>query len=191
MRTLDRTFIRLTAATLASAATVGALGLVAPATASAATKANAPEISATLDGNDLTFTIKDPNTGLLDGCAGGLVDAARGVEVADKLENLKDVNNIVALLNSGVLKGSPAITTAIFRTSQQTVHDLPNGVYVVVAACAGVNKDTAVGLKPVIVPSGIGSTASVLDLGSTVLENPQALPIFLKLMENPGSLFAS
>ncbi|MGW4481001.1 hypothetical protein [Rhodococcus triatomae] len=181
---------RFARGTVVAAAAVGALALSLPATASAAT-ANAPQLTADLSGSDLTMTLRDTNNGLLDGCAGGLVDAGRAVEISDKLANLTSLSTLIDVLRSGVIKGTPLITTALGRTAQETVYDLPTGVYAVVAACAGVGKDTAIAIEPVIAPSGVGSVTGVVDLGSTVLENPDSIPFFLALLGGDAALGGS
>ncbi|MGW0040329.1 hypothetical protein [Rhodococcus sp. NPDC003348] len=161
-------------------AATAALALAMPATASAAT-ATAPELSASVSGGDVTFTLTDPNTGVLDGCAAGLVDAGRAIEISAMLADITNPANFLGILNSGVIKGSPAVTTILDRSVTVTVSNLPDGVYAVVGACAGITKDAATAMKPVIVPSGIGSVSGVLDFGSTVLENPEAIPVLLTL----------
>jgi hypothetical protein len=173
-----------------AAAAAGAVALSLPATASAAT-AQAPQLTANLSGSDLTMSLTDPNTGLLDGCAGGLVDAGRAVEISDRLANLSKISDVIDVLRSGVIKGTPLITTALDRTAQQSVYDLPTGVYAVVAACAGIGKDTAIAVEPVIAPSGVGSVAGVFDLGSTVIENPDSIPFFLALLGGDAALGGS
>ncbi|MFC4604120.1 hypothetical protein [Rhodococcus kronopolitis] len=174
------TLKRIAGAAAVTAATTAALGLAMPATASAA-PTTAPVITSTVSGGDVTFTLKDNNTGVLDGCAAALVDASAAVEISGLLGNITDPANLLTVLNSGVIKGTPGITTALKRSVTQTVLDVPNGVYAVVGACAGVGKETMTAISPVIMPSGIGSASSVLDFGSTVLENPESIPLFLTL----------
>lgn len=174
------TLKRIAGGAAITAATSAALALAMPATAAAAA-ATAPGLSAAVSGGDVTFTLTDPNTGVFDGCAAGLVDAGRAVEISALLADITNPANFLQILNSGVITGSPAITTVLDRTATVTVSDLPNGVYAVVGACAGITKDAATAIEPVIVPSGIGSVSGVLDLGSTVLENPEAIPVLLSL----------
>ncbi len=175
------TLTRIVGGAAITAATTAALAFAMPATASAAT-ATAPVLKASVSGGDVTFTLDDPNTGILDGCAAGLVDAGRAVEISALLANITDPANFLGILNSGVIKGAPAITTILDRSASVTVQDLPNGVYAAVGACAGIGKDAATAMAPVIVPAGLGSVAGVADFGSTVLENPESIPVFLTLL---------
>ncbi|MDG3010289.1 hypothetical protein G4X40_09000 [Rhodococcus sp. D2-41] len=188
MRTLTRKPLKVAAGVAASAAVVGTMALAAPATASAATTTQAPVITTQLSGNNVSFTLQDNNSGVLEGCAAAVVDAKDAVKISGALANITDPTNFITVLNSGVIKGTPAATTILNRTATGSAGNLPNGVYVVVGACGGVGEKTATAMKPVIIPSGAGSVTSVLDLGSTVLQNPDSIPVFLGLLSGGGLL---
>lgn len=188
MRTLTRRPFKVAAGVAASAAAVGALALAAPATAAAATTtAQPPVITTQLSGNNVTFTLQDNNSGV-EGCVAGLVDAKNAVKVSGALADVTNPLNLITVLTSGVIQGTPAVTTPVNHTSIGSASNLPNGVYVVVGACGVVGQKTATAMKPVIIPAGAGSVTSVLDLGSTVLQNPDSIPVLLGLLSGGGLL---
>ncbi len=117
---------------LASAAAIG-MAFLTPAAASAERVVLPPPLSVSVSGNNITFTIKNPNPRLsLINCTPAIVD----------IRNLPAViSDPASLLDPGVLV-YPQVTNIgdLFgvlpqRELTKTVTDIPTGVYAVVGAC--------------------------------------------------------
>ena len=158
---------RIAVSVTASAAMVGGLALAAPTAASAATASPTMEVSQ--DGNDVTVKLTRPG---LAPCGAAAIELGRAVEVlADPSRILEGGQGITVITGTGPFVVNP-------NTGTKT---LPDGVYVIAAACTDVISFSDPVVQPIIVPTGIGSLSSALNFGSTVLENPEAIGNLLAL----------
>lgn len=182
---------------VAAAAVAGGSALAVPGIASAA----APTIGVEQDGNDVTVTTTDDNSGFT-ACAPVLVSGETGLQLLVAYQS-GDYSTIADLLLSGgdnVRVGEvashvtlPVIGTQILPNPSVTEWTPGNGVYVLVGACSELSLQTIkdlvnggtgallanlgddITIQPLIVPNGIGSIEPALDFGSLLLESGDAL----------------
>lgn len=157
-----RSAVRRVVGTVAVAAAALGVGvLINPAVASAAT--TAPEVSYSVDGNDLTLTVRNTNTSLTSWCQVFVLNAVDAAAVAKEPGKLLDPNVVVypdvsnpsSLWGVGV--GGAATTTA----------PLPDGTYAVIGGCVdffdGSRLTPTIGTPTVVV---VGGPLSGINTGS-------------------------
>lgn len=155
-----------------------------------------PEITATVDGNDVALNLKDPNRGLehaLTFCTAAILDVAKAVPLLPGLVTgeLPPLDQI----DPAVFAWGPALdpTNALARERNWQVTDLPVGFYAAVGVCINPNiTKPAIDFAPVLIGSPIELGSSTLQLGSAVLDTPGALSAILTLVGvDTGSLGGS
>ncbi len=186
-------------ATLAgTAVTALAAGLIAAPTASAQIipAPAPPTITTTVDGNDVTIELVDPNRGvqhLTTVCTAALVNPVKGVNLIPAIAagTLPPLDEI----DPAVFQWGPSTTTTNAANRERTydVDDVPAGIYVAVGFCINPNiTNPAVDFEPVFVGNKIELGSSVLDLGSAVVGTPGAIGGILELLGiDTGSLGSS
>ncbi|MDI9914043.1 hypothetical protein [Rhodococcus sp. IEGM 1379] len=159
------TIRRVVGAVAVAAATVGGAALISPAIASAAV--TAPEVTFTVDGNDMSLTVVNNNStangALAPRCQALVVNALEAANIADDPSKLLDPTVVVyphvADLQS--LFGVPA-----GETVTMPVADVPDGMYAVIGACID---PTVIPIKPAFgTPQlvTIGNPFGGIDMGS-------------------------
>lgn len=185
----------------ASLAIVGGLALTAPAAASAAPASYAAP-GLTADQGDfgdanIKVTITNPNvvSGVLDvtACAPALLEGEAAVRalLAFEAENYDELYKIVT--SKDVKTGNAAVNSILSRgpNTATTQWQVPDGVYLVAGVCGGGDtfsdpSGVGVALKPMIVPTGIGSIGPGLAFGSVLLNSGDQLGGMLpKLLASP------
>ncbi|MFD1812736.1 hypothetical protein [Rhodococcus gannanensis] len=183
-----------------AAALAGALGLASAFTLITAPAASAqipppepPSITTTVEGNDVTIDLVDPNRGishLLTACTAALVNPVKGVNLLPAIAagTLPPISEI----DPAVFEWGPSLLTTNAATRERTYElgEIPSGVYVAVGFCINPNiTNPSVDFEPVFVGGTIEVGSAVLDLGSAVVETPGALAAVLDLLGiDTGSL---
>ncbi|KJF24326.1 hypothetical protein C7T36_10870 [Rhodococcus sp. AD45-ID] len=139
-----RSAVRRVVGTVAVAAAALGVGvLINPAVASAAT--TAPEVSYSVDGNDLTLTVRNTNTTITSWCQVFVLNAADAAAVAQEPGKLLDPNVVVY---PDVSDPSTLFGVGVGSTVTKTAPDLPDGTYAVVGGCVDFRDGS--GLTPTI-----------------------------------------
>ncbi|WP_305092806.1 hypothetical protein [Prescottella sp. R16] len=174
---------KVAAGVVASAAMVAGLAVAGTGTAAAADRYDGPTLKVEqgdFDGKNVELTLTNPNKaeGLFaeSSCTSALLDGAQGLEAFVAYNN-KDFGKLVDIMLSPGLRLGPAASNNLLspgpNTNSRTV-DVDNGVYIYLGTCGGIKSlepgNIGVSIKPVIVPSGIGSIEPSLEFGSTALE---------------------
>ncbi|WP_137723891.1 hypothetical protein [Prescottella subtropica] len=189
---------KVAASVVASAAMVAGLAVAGTGTAAAADSYKGPELKVEqgdFDGKNVELTLTNPNVwdSIGDGssCTSALLDGAQGLEAFVAYNN-KDFGKLIDIMLSPGLRLGPAASNGITShgpNSDTKTVKVDNGVYIYLGTCGGIKSlepgNVGVSLKPVIVPSGIGSIEPGLAFGSTVLESGADLAALLPLL---GSL---
>lgn len=183
------------AATLSgTAVAVLAVSLAATPTASAQIPPpEAPTITTTVDGNQVTIDLQDPNRGLahaLTACTAALVDPAKAVNLIPAIAagTIPPISEI----DPEVFTWGPSLVTtnALVRQRTYDVGEIPAGIYIALGICINPNiTNPAIDFEPVLVGNKIELGSAVIDLGSTVIDTPGALAAILDLLGiDTGSL---
>lgn len=123
--------VRRVVGTVAAAAAALGIGvLINPAVASAAT--TAPEVSYSVDGNDLTLTVRNTNTSLTSWCQVFVLNVADAAAVAQEPGKLLDPN---VVFYPDVSNPSTLFDVGVGSTVTKTAPDLPDGAYAVIGGC--------------------------------------------------------
>ncbi|AUH67804.1 MULTISPECIES: hypothetical protein [Gordonia] len=171
----------LTAAVALTA--VAGVTVATPGEAAAADRYQGPTLKSeqgSFNGKNVRLTLTNPNpaTVLGSSCTSALLDGTQALQ-AFVAFNAGDYGTIVKImLNSGLRFGPAASNNLISPgpNSNSTDVKVGDGVYLFLGTCGGLGTlldptDVGVTVRPVIVPSGIGSIGSVLDFGSLAMQS--------------------
>ncbi|GAA2385730.1 MULTISPECIES: hypothetical protein [Gordonia] len=171
----------LTAAVALTA--VAGVTVATPGEAAAADRYQGPTLKSeqgSFDGKNVRLTLTNPNpaTGLGSSCTSLLLDGTQALQ-AFVAFNAGDYLTIIKIMATSGSRLGPAASNNLISpgpNSNSTDVKVGDGVYLFLGTCGGLGTlldptDVGVTVRPVIVPSGIGSIGSVLDFGSLAMQS--------------------
>ncbi|WFN92503.1 hypothetical protein [Gordonia sihwensis] len=172
----------LTAAVALTA--VAGVTVATPGEAAAADRYQGPTLKSeqgSFNGKNVRLTLTNPNvTEHLLGessCTSALLDGTQALQ-AFVAFNAGDYGTIVKIMLNPGLRFGPAASNNLISpgpNSNSTDVKVGDGVYLFLGTCGGIKSlepgNIGVTVRPVIVPSGIGSIGSVLDFGSLAMQS--------------------